>query len=61
MLTRAFRVSRREESLCAMLKERKPFEDQEGLPQWLSSYMAKHKNAGWEKVVNSLGKVWEHL
>ncbi|HKT24865.1 MAG TPA: hypothetical protein VJR04_09680 [Terriglobales bacterium] len=44
-----------------MLKERKPFEDQEGLPQWLSSYMAKHKNAGWEKVVNSLGKVWEHL
>jgi len=47
--------------LCAMLKERKPFEDHEDLPDWLSGYMAKHKNAGWEKVVNSLGKVWEHL
>jgi len=47
--------------MCSMLKERKPFEDHEDLPKWISSYLAKHKNAGWEKVVNSLGKVWEHL
>ena len=47
--------------MCSMLKERKPFEDHEDLPKWISNYMAKHKNAGWEKVVNSLGKVWEHL
>ncbi len=49
------------DKMCAMLKERKPFEDLEDLPQWASNYLAKHKNAGWEKVVNSLGKVWEHL
>ncbi|PYY03594.1 MAG: activator of (R)-2-hydroxyglutaryl-CoA dehydratase [Acidobacteria bacterium] len=49
------------DKMCAMLKERKPFEDLEDLPKWASSYLAKHKNSGWEKWVNSLGKVWEHL
>jgi predicted nucleotide-binding protein (sugar kinase/HSP70/actin superfamily) len=47
--------------MCSMLKERKPFEDLEDLPKWASNYLAKHKNSGWEKWVNSLGKVWEHL
>src|SRR5215472_13674863 len=49
------------DKMCAMLKERKPFEDLEDLPKWMTSYLAKHKNTGWEKMVNSLGKVWEHL
>jgi predicted nucleotide-binding protein (sugar kinase/HSP70/actin superfamily) len=47
--------------LCTQLRDRKPFEDHEDLPKWLSRKVAKHKNAGWEKVVNSLGKVWDHL
>lgn len=47
--------------LCSLLRERKPFEDHEDLPKWLSRKIAKHKGAGWEKVVNSLGKVWENL
>jgi len=47
--------------MCGMLKERKPFEDLEDLPQWMTRFFAKHKNTGWEKTVNSLGKVWEHL
>ena len=47
--------------LCTMLRERKPFEDHEDLPKWLSRKIEKHKGAGWEKVVNSLGKVWDHL
>jgi predicted nucleotide-binding protein (sugar kinase/HSP70/actin superfamily) len=47
--------------LCTLLRERKPFEDHQDLPKWLSTKMAKHKGAGWEKIVNSLGKVWENL
>jgi len=47
--------------LCSQLRDRKPFEDHEDLPKWLSTKVAQHKNAGWEKVVNSLGKVWDHL
>ncbi len=47
--------------LCTLLRERKPFEDHEDLPEWLSKKIAKHKGAGWEKVINSLGKVWENL
>jgi predicted nucleotide-binding protein (sugar kinase/HSP70/actin superfamily) len=47
--------------LCTMLRERKPFEDHQDLPKWLSRKIAQHKGAGWEKVVNSLGKIWEHL
>jgi predicted nucleotide-binding protein (sugar kinase/HSP70/actin superfamily) len=49
------------DTLCDTLRERKPFEDHEDLPEWMSKYMAKHKGKGWEKTVNSLGKVWEHL
>jgi predicted nucleotide-binding protein (sugar kinase/HSP70/actin superfamily) len=47
--------------LCTLLRNRKPFEDHEDLPRWLGQKIAAHKGAGWEKVVNSLGKVWEHL
>jgi predicted nucleotide-binding protein (sugar kinase/HSP70/actin superfamily) len=47
--------------LCTLLRDRKPFEDHEDLPKWLSQKIAKHKGAGWEKAVNSLGKVWENL
>ncbi len=47
--------------LCTLLRERKPFEDHEDLPEWLSKKIAKHKGAGWEKVINSLGKAWENL
>jgi predicted nucleotide-binding protein (sugar kinase/HSP70/actin superfamily) len=49
------------DKLCTLLRERKPFEDHEDLPKWLSQKIAQHKGAGWEKIVNSLGKVWEHL
>jgi predicted nucleotide-binding protein (sugar kinase/HSP70/actin superfamily) len=47
--------------LCRLLRERKPFEDHEDLPRWVSRKISRHKGAGWEKLVNSLGKVWEHL
>jgi predicted nucleotide-binding protein (sugar kinase/HSP70/actin superfamily) len=47
--------------LCTLLRERKPFEDHEDLPKWVSQKIAAHKGSGWEKTVNSLGKVWEHL
>jgi predicted nucleotide-binding protein (sugar kinase/HSP70/actin superfamily) len=47
--------------LCTLLRERKPFEDHRDLPGWLSQYFTRHKGAGWETVVNSLAKVWDHL
>jgi predicted nucleotide-binding protein (sugar kinase/HSP70/actin superfamily) len=47
--------------LCTLLRERKPFEDHRDLPGWLSQRVAQHKGAGWEKVVNSLGKAWDQL
>src|SRR5262249_23830050 len=49
------------DTLCTTLRERKPFEDHEDLPNWMSKYMAQHKGKGWERTVNSLGKVWDHL
>jgi predicted nucleotide-binding protein (sugar kinase/HSP70/actin superfamily) len=49
------------DTLCTTLRERKPFEDHEDLPEWMSKYMAQHKGKGWEKTANSLGKVWDHL
>jgi predicted nucleotide-binding protein (sugar kinase/HSP70/actin superfamily) len=49
------------DTLCTLLRERKPFEDHEDLPEWMARKIALHKGAGWEKWVNSLGKVWENL
>ena len=49
------------DGLCTTLRERTPFEDHRDLPPALSNYFKKHKNSGFEKTVNSLGKVWEHL
>src|SRR5215475_7526352 len=49
------------DDLCTTLRERKPFEDHEDLPKWLAQKIAANKGKGWEKVVNSLGKVYEHL
>jgi predicted nucleotide-binding protein (sugar kinase/HSP70/actin superfamily) len=56
---RAFRES--VDALCHTLRTRKPFEDHEDLPAWLSRRIARHKGTGWEKTVNSLGKVYEQL
>jgi predicted nucleotide-binding protein (sugar kinase/HSP70/actin superfamily) len=56
---RVFRES--VDALCHTLRTRKPFEDHEDLPAWLSRRVARHKGAGWEKTVNSLGKVYEQL
>lgn len=47
--------------LCTLLRDRRPFEDHRDLPAWLSRKIASHKGAGWEIVVNSLGKTWDHL
>ena len=49
------------DELCTTLRERKPFEDHEDLPKWLAQKITANKGKGWEKVVNSLGKVYEHL
>ena len=49
------------DTLCTMLRERKPFEDHEDLPEWMSKRIAKHKGEKWELWVNSLGKVREQL
>jgi hypothetical protein len=56
---RVFRES--VDALCHTLRTRKPFEDHEDLPSWLSRRIARHKGAGWEKSLNSLGKVYEQL
>src|SRR5215469_16578762 len=47
--------------LCTMLRERKPFEDHEDLPEFLSKRIKAHKGAKWEVWVNSLLKVREQL
>ena len=49
------------DTLCTMLRERKPFEDHEDLPEFLSSRIKAHKGAKWEVWVNSLLKVREQL
>ena len=49
------------DKLCTMLRERKPFEDHEDLPEFLSKRIKAHKGAKWEVWVNSLLKVREQL
>jgi predicted nucleotide-binding protein (sugar kinase/HSP70/actin superfamily) len=56
---RVFRESM--DALCHTLRTRKPFEDHEDLPGWLSRKIAVHKGKKWERTVNALCKVYEHL
>jgi predicted nucleotide-binding protein (sugar kinase/HSP70/actin superfamily) len=56
---RVFRES--VDTLCTMLRERKPFEDHEDLPDWMSKKIRASKGAKWEVWVNSLLKVREQL
>jgi len=49
------------DALCTMLRERKPFEDHEDLPGWMSKRINDRKGAKWEVWVNSLLKVREQL
>jgi predicted nucleotide-binding protein (sugar kinase/HSP70/actin superfamily) len=49
------------DTLCTLLRERKPFEDHEDLPEFLSKRIKAHKGAKWEVWVNSLLKVREQL
>src|SRR6516225_783090 len=49
------------DTLCTMLRERKPFEDHEDLPQWMSKRIKARKGEKWEIWVNSLLKVREQL
>jgi predicted nucleotide-binding protein (sugar kinase/HSP70/actin superfamily) len=47
--------------LCTTMKERKPFEDHQDLPRWLSQRAARNKGKIWERTLNTLGKVRTHL
>ncbi len=49
------------DTLCTMLRERKPFEDHEDLPEWMAKKIRSSKGAKWELWVNSLLKVREQL
>jgi len=49
------------DTLCTMLRERKPFEDHEDLPEWMARKIRASKGAKWEVWVNSLLKVREQL
>jgi predicted nucleotide-binding protein (sugar kinase/HSP70/actin superfamily) len=49
------------DSLCTMLRDRKPFEDHEDLPEWMTKKIRASKGAKWEVWVNSLLKVREQL
>ncbi len=49
------------DALCTMLRERKPFEDHEDLPEWMAKKVRASKGAKWEVWVNSLLKVREQL
>ena len=49
------------DTLCTMLRERKPFEDHEDLPEWMAKKIRANKGKKWEIWVNSLGKVREQL
>src|SRR6516225_4538272 len=42
------------DTLCTLLRERKPFEDHEDLPEWLAKRARAHKGEKWELWVNSL-------
>jgi len=49
------------DKLCTMLRERKPFEDHEDLPEWMAKKVRANKGKKWEVWVNSLLKVRENL
>jgi predicted nucleotide-binding protein (sugar kinase/HSP70/actin superfamily) len=49
------------DKLCTMLRERKPFEDHEDLPEWMAKKVRANKGKKWELWVNSLLKVRENL
>jgi predicted nucleotide-binding protein (sugar kinase/HSP70/actin superfamily) len=49
------------DALCTMLRDRKPFEDHEDLPEWMAKKIRPHKGKKWELWVNSLLKVREQL
>jgi len=49
------------DALCTMLRDRKPFEDHEDLPEWMAKKIRASKGAKWEIWVNSLLKVREQL
>ena len=49
------------DTLCTLLRERKPFEDHEDLPEWLARKVRANKGKKWEIWVNSLAKVREQL
>ena len=42
------------DTLCTMLRERKPFEDHEDLPEWMAKKIRANKGKKWEVWVNSL-------
>ena len=49
------------DTLCDMLRDRKPFEDHEDLPEWMAKRIRANKGKKWEVWVNSLLKVREQL
>jgi len=49
------------DSLCTMLRERKPFEDHEDLPEWMAKKVRANKGKKWEVTLNSLLKLREQL
>jgi predicted nucleotide-binding protein (sugar kinase/HSP70/actin superfamily) len=49
------------DALCNMLRDRKPFEDHEDLPEFLAKKIRANKGKKWELWVNSLLKVREQL
>jgi predicted nucleotide-binding protein (sugar kinase/HSP70/actin superfamily) len=49
------------DALCTLLRERKPFEDHEDLPEWMAKKVRANKGKKWEVWVNSLLKVREQL
>ena len=49
------------DALCTLLRERKPFEDHEDLPEWVAKKVRANKGKKWEIWVNSLAKVREQL
>jgi predicted nucleotide-binding protein (sugar kinase/HSP70/actin superfamily) len=49
------------DTLCTLLRERKPFEDHEDMPEWMAKRIRANKGKKWELWVNSLGKVREQL
>ncbi len=49
------------DKLCTLLRDRKPFEDHDDLPEWMAKKVRANKGKKWEVWVNSLLKVREQL